>query len=102
MSLEKRYFEGRGKKFQEVLLEFGELLGSVRMGDYIPWFDWLGKFNGFYEKCTQNLDEFVEVIEEHIKHGSDVDVGLIEDEHGDFCGCFAFNNSKDKCYWLQY
>ncbi|KEH31107.1 transmembrane protein, putative [Medicago truncatula] len=32
------------------------------------------------EKCTQNLDEFVEVIEEHIKHGSDGDVGLIDDE----------------------
>jgi len=63
------------------------------MGDYIPWFDWLGKVNGFYVKCTQNLDEFVKVIEEHIKHGSDGDVGLIE-EHSDFCGCFAIS-SKD-------
>jgi cytochrome P450 len=67
----KRYREGiRGMKFQEVMLEFGELLGTVCIGDYIPWLDWLGKANGFYtraEKCAKYLDEFIEqIIEEHI------------------------------------
>ncbi|MCH91861.1 cytochrome P450 71A26-like [Trifolium medium] len=68
----KRYREGRGMKLQEVLLEFEELLGTVCIGDYIPWLDWLGKVNGVYsraEKCAKYLDEFLEqVIEEHISH----------------------------------
>ncbi|CAJ2678518.1 unnamed protein product [Trifolium pratense] len=73
VALGKRYREGiRGKKFQEVFLEFGELLGTVCIGDYIPWLDWLGKVNGLYrraEKCAKYLDEFIEqVIEEHISH----------------------------------
>ncbi|MCH92120.1 cytochrome P450 71A26-like, partial [Trifolium medium] len=68
----KRYREGiRGMKFQKVL-EFGELLGTVCIGDYIPWLDWFGKVNGLYsraEKCAKYLDEFIEqVIEEHISH----------------------------------
>ena len=67
------------------------------MGNYWAVYAWeiiyLGligseKLNVFYEKCNQKLDEFVEVIEEHIKHGSDGDVGLIDDEHSDFCGCY--------------
>ncbi|PNX96920.1 cytochrome p450 71a1-like protein, partial [Trifolium pratense] len=73
VALGKIYREGiRGMKFQEVLLEFGELLGTVCIGDYIPWLDWLGKVNGLYsraEKCAKYLDEFIEqVIEEHISH----------------------------------
>ncbi|XP_045822885.1 cytochrome P450 736A117-like [Trifolium pratense] len=72
VALGKRYREGGRKKFQEVLLEFGELLGTVVIGDYIPWLDWLGKVNGLYsraEKCAKYLDEFMEqVIEEHISH----------------------------------
>jgi len=70
VALGKRYREGRWMKFQEVLLEFGELLGTLCIGDYIPWLDWLGKINGFYsraEKVAKQLDDFFEeVIEEHI------------------------------------
>ncbi|KAK2436795.1 cytochrome P450 736A117 [Trifolium repens] len=85
----KRYREGiRGMKFQEVMLEFGELLGTVCIGDYIPWLDWLGKANGFYtraEKCAKYLDEFIEqVIEEHISRGSDGDVSVDGENQNDF------------------
>jgi len=67
-------------------LEFGELLGTVCIGDYIPWLDWLGTVNGFYsraEKCAKNLDEFIEqVIEDHISRRSDGDVET--EEQSDF------------------
>ncbi|KAJ1417599.1 Cytochrome P450 [Sesbania bispinosa] len=69
-ALGKRYREEGGRKFRHLLLEFGELLGAFSIGDYIPWLDWLGKFNGFYstgERVAKHLDEFLdEVIEEHI------------------------------------
>lgn len=87
VALGKRYREGRGMKFQEVLLEFGELLGTVCIGDYIPWLDWLGKVNGFYskaEKVAKQLDEFFEeVIEEHIS-GDRTNGHGVENEQSDF------------------
>jgi len=86
VALGKTYREGKGKRFQEVLLEFGELLGTVCIGDYIPWLDWLGKVNGLYgkaEKCANFLDDFIEqVIEDHISRRSDGDVE--NEEHSDF------------------
>ncbi|GAU50866.1 hypothetical protein TSUD_86260 [Trifolium subterraneum] len=84
----KRYREGKGNKFQEVLLEFGELLATICIGDYIPWLDWLGKVNGFNkraEKCAKYLDEFIEeVIDEHINRRSDGDVSVDSEDHNDF------------------
>jgi hypothetical protein len=88
VALGRRYREGKGNKFQEVLSEFGELLGTVCIGDYIPWLDWLAKVNGFYsraEKCAKYLDEFIEqVIEEHISRWSDGDVSVDSEDHNDF------------------
>jgi len=89
VALGKRYREGRGMKFQELLLDFGELLGTVCIGDHIPWLDWLGKINGFYskaEKVAKQLDElFEEVIEEHISGGkSNGHVGVENEEQSDF------------------
>ncbi|KAI5386569.1 hypothetical protein KIW84_072920 [Lathyrus oleraceus] len=69
VALGKRYGE-KGGVLPELMLEFGELLGTFFIGDYIPWLNWLGKVNGFYskaEKVAKHLDEFFEeVIEEHI------------------------------------
>jgi len=88
VALGKRYREGRGMKFQEVLSEFVELLGTVCIGDYIPWLDWLGKVNGVYSragKCAKHIDEFIEqVIEEHVSGKSDGDVGVDSNEESDF------------------
>ncbi|KEH31103.1 cytochrome P450 family 71 protein [Medicago truncatula] len=86
VALGKTYREGKGKRFHKWLLEFGELLGTVCIGDYIPWLDWLGKVNGLYgkaEKCAKILDDFIEqVIEDHISRRSDGDVE--NEEHNDF------------------
>ncbi|CAK8572587.1 unnamed protein product [Lathyrus sativus] len=84
VALGKRYREGRGMKFQQVLLEFVELLGTICIDDYIPWLGWLGKVNGFYsraEKVAKYLDEFIEeVIEDHIFRRSDGDVDVDDNE----------------------
>ncbi|XP_045822886.1 cytochrome P450 736A117-like [Trifolium pratense] len=68
------------------MLEFGELLGTFFIGDYIPWLNWLGKVNGFYskaEKVAKHLDEFFEeVIEQHIS-GKRSD-GHVGEESNDF------------------
>ncbi|KAJ1405500.1 Cytochrome P450 [Sesbania bispinosa] len=70
VALGKRYREEGGRKFQKLLLEFGELLGAVTIGDFIPWLDWLSKVNGFYnraERVAKYMDDFIdEVIDEHI------------------------------------
>ncbi|CAK8577743.1 unnamed protein product [Lathyrus sativus] len=83
VALGNRYREGRGKKFQQVLAELVELLGTICIGDYIPWLDWLGKVNGLYrkaERVAKHLDEFIEkVIEDHIRGRSDEDVGVDND-----------------------
>ncbi|CAL5213376.1 unnamed protein product [Lathyrus oleraceus] len=84
VALGKRYREGRGKKFQQVLVEFVELLGTICIGDYIRWLHWLEKINGFYrkaERVAKHLDEFIEeVIEDHISRSSEGDVGVNDNE----------------------
>ncbi|KAF7806015.1 cytochrome P450 71A26-like [Senna tora] len=71
VALGRKYSGGeRGKKFQKLLAEFGEVLGASVVGDYIPWLQWLGHMNGLYNKgnrVAQELDQFFdEVIEEHM------------------------------------
>nr|XP_027191988.1 cytochrome P450 71A3-like isoform X2 [Cicer arietinum] len=88
VTLGKRYGE-EGGVFPELMLEFGELLGSFFIGDYIPWLNWLGKVNGFYsraEKVAKHLDDFFEeVIEDHISGSRfDRDVSVDSEESDDF------------------
>ncbi|XP_052115555.1 cytochrome P450 736A117 isoform X1 [Arachis duranensis] len=68
-----RRYRGGGEgcnKFQELLLEFGELLGTISIGDYIPWLSWLNKIDGSYKRASRvakRLDEFLDqVIAEHV------------------------------------
>ncbi|KAI5386570.1 hypothetical protein KIW84_072920 [Lathyrus oleraceus] len=95
VALGKRYGE-KGGVLPELMLEFGELLGTFFIGDYIPWLNWLGKVNGFYskaEKVAKHLDEFFEeVIEEHIS-GKRFD-GHVGEENNDFVDiCFQFKRA---------
>ncbi|KAJ1417593.1 Cytochrome P450 [Sesbania bispinosa] len=87
VALGKRYSEG-GTKFHHLLSEFMELLGSVFIGDYIPWLDWLSKVNGMYgraERVTKHFDELIdEVIEEHIRNSKDGHVDVDSEDQNDF------------------
>ncbi|MED6195492.1 hypothetical protein PIB30_038341 [Stylosanthes scabra] len=85
IALGRKYRVGEeGSKFQELLLDFGELLGTISIGDYVPWLSWLNNLNGSYKRATrvaQRFDEFLDqVIAEHVsslkskeKEGLDVD-----------------------------
>ncbi|KAI4353844.1 hypothetical protein L6164_002767 [Bauhinia variegata] len=94
VALGKKYSEEKGgRKFDELLREFGELLGTFVVGDYIPWLDWLSRANGIYgraERVARELDEFLnQVVEEHLKRGvKDVD----NEGQGDFV---------DVLLWIQ-
>lgn len=49
--------------------EFGELLGTFDVGDYIPWLGWLNGFNGLdakVERVGKQIDGFLDgIIEDH-------------------------------------
>lgn len=68
----RRYDEGEGGKNTKttVLGALAELLGTVNIGDYIPWLDWVNKINGLdnkIEKVAKELDIFLEdVLDEHM------------------------------------
>lgn len=68
----RRYDEGEGGKNTKttVLGALAELLGTVNIGDYIPWLDWVNKINGLdnkIEKVDKELDTFLEeVLDEHM------------------------------------
>ncbi|KAK2974659.1 hypothetical protein RJ640_030267 [Escallonia rubra] len=59
-----------GKKFKQLLTDFLWLLGSIDIGDFIPWLSWISRFNGFsakVDRVAKDLDEFLErVVEERL------------------------------------
>ncbi|KAK9995871.1 hypothetical protein SO802_020557 [Lithocarpus litseifolius] len=78
VTLGRKYGEGGGGwKFKELLGEFGELLGAINVGDYIPSLAWLNRVNGLdakAEKVAKQFDDFLErVIDEHINFQKKVD-----------------------------
>ncbi|KAK3037500.1 hypothetical protein RJ639_030308 [Escallonia herrerae] len=50
--------------------DFLWLLGSIDIGDFIPWLSWISRFNGFsakVDRVAKDLDEFLErVVEERL------------------------------------
>ena len=59
-----------GRKFGELLMEFGRLLGCFYVGDYIPWLSWVTFISGLdaeLEKIAKEFDRFLdEVMKEHV------------------------------------
>lgn len=66
-----------GSKSMQIMKEFGELLGTFDIGDFVPWLGWVRHLNGLddkVEKVVKQLDELLEgVIKEHKdrKNGKD-------------------------------
>ncbi|CAI0447444.1 unnamed protein product [Linum tenue] len=60
---------GQKKNFNELLLEFMELLGSFNVGDFIPLLSWINIFTGFNSRVgiiSKEFDDFLEgVVDEH-------------------------------------
>lgn len=71
VALGRKYGGGEGeRKFKKPLRELGELLGTINVGDYLPWLAWVNLVNGLdakADKVAKQFDDFFEgVIEEHI------------------------------------
>ncbi|KAL9329323.1 hypothetical protein ACSQ67_004326 [Phaseolus vulgaris] len=88
VALGRRYRGREGKGFQKLLLEFGELLGAVCIGDYVPWLHWVSQVSGLFQRATRlakHLDQFIdEVIEEHVRNGRDGGVDVDSEDQNDF------------------
>ncbi|XP_057787919.1 cytochrome P450 71A8-like [Salvia miltiorrhiza] len=56
-----------GKKFLRVMTDLMELLGTINIGDFIPWLDWIGRVNGFDKRLDQTAKEMDEVLESLIQ-----------------------------------
>ncbi|XP_008374390.2 cytochrome P450 736A117-like [Malus domestica] len=84
--------EEGGKMSKEIIKEFVELLGTMDIGDYIPWLSWLSRVNGLHakiDKVAKQFDDFLEsVVQEHSdqtsKSGNDEHVHVENEEQKDF------------------
>ena len=74
-----------GKTFNEILLEFVELLGTLSIVDFVPWLSWVSRINGLEAKLdnvAKQFDDFLErVIQEHVDSGH---AHVENDDHKDF------------------
>ncbi|KAL8465622.1 hypothetical protein ACS0TY_034924 [Phlomoides rotata] len=62
----RKYSEGDGgKKFLCLLREFLEVLGTISIGDFVPWLSWINRVKGFdarVDRVAKELDEFLEEV----------------------------------------
>ncbi|KAK9926710.1 hypothetical protein M0R45_023923 [Rubus argutus] len=72
VALGRKYYSDPG--FKELSVEFTELVGSLNIGDYIPWLAWLSRASGLdakLVKLAKRYDDFLErVLQEHIDKSS--------------------------------
>ncbi|XP_059644199.1 cytochrome P450 736A117-like [Cornus florida] len=85
----RKYSGGEsGKKFMRLLTDFLALLGSLDIGNFIPWLAWINHVNGLYAKVDRvgkEIDEFLEqVVEERMNVPKTKSNGdeTVEDEDG--------------------
>nr|AIL49062.1 cytochrome P450 monooxygenase [Nothapodytes nimmoniana] len=64
----KKYSEGEGgKRFMQLMRIFLELLGTISVGNFIPWLKWIDQVNGFDAKVDRVAKEIDGFLEEVIK-----------------------------------
>ena len=92
VALGRKYSEGEdGNKFKKLLSEFGELLGVINVGDYIPWLAWVNHVNGLnakVDKVAKEFDAFLDgVVEEHMNRHNrkrNDHIGIEDEDQKDF------------------
>ncbi|KAM1080659.1 hypothetical protein ACFX1X_015544 [Malus domestica] len=74
VALGRKYSGEGGMKFEGLLREFTELLGTTSIGDYIPWLSWLSRVNSLeakFDKVAKKFDDFLDkVVQEHMDQSS--------------------------------
>ncbi|CAA0838061.1 Cytochrome P450 71A25 [Striga hermonthica] len=80
----KQGWSDNGRVFSALMTEFMDVLGTISIGDFVPWLSWVTRVNGFDKRVDavfKRLDGFLEeVIEEHLKGDNDCD---LSDENGE-------------------
>ncbi|EYU22200.1 hypothetical protein ABFS82_09G012700 [Erythranthe guttata] len=67
----RKYGEGEGgKRFLMLLRKVVEYMGSVSIGEFVPWLSWINYVTGFHrrvDKAAREVDGFLEmVVQEHM------------------------------------
>ncbi|KAL7138879.1 hypothetical protein ABFS83_09G012400 [Erythranthe nasuta] len=67
----RKYGEGEGgKRFLMLLRKVVEYMGSVSIGEFVPWLSWINYVNGFdrrVDEAAREVDGFLEmVVQEHM------------------------------------
>ncbi|XP_051131705.1 cytochrome P450 736A117-like [Andrographis paniculata] len=96
----RKYSEGEdGWRFPRLLTQVMELVGSMNVGEYVPWLWWIDSITGFnrrVNRVAKEVDEFLEmVIQDHLNsrrleigesgHGNHEDsfVGILHNIYAD-------------------
>ncbi|XP_057787915.1 cytochrome P450 71A8-like [Salvia miltiorrhiza] len=56
---------GNGKQLMKLLVELMELLGSISIGDFVPWLGWIDRVSGLDHKLKyvgKEVDDFLEHV----------------------------------------
>lgn len=74
--LGKKYGEGEsGNEFKMLLRDLVTLVGSLDIGDFVPWLSWVNRISGVHAKIdrvAKAFDKFLEgLVEERLKLNSD-------------------------------
>ncbi|KAL5064549.1 hypothetical protein RYX36_026286 [Vicia faba] len=76
VALGRKYSGESGKGFKMLLMDFTELLGTIVVGDYVPWLDWFTHVSGFYARAKRVAKRFndllEDVVEDHISKQKEV------------------------------
>ncbi|XP_062227872.1 cytochrome P450 71A1-like [Phragmites australis] len=75
-----------GEKLRKVFADFEELLGTVTVGEFVPWLAWLDTLTGLDAKVTHTFEEMDALIERVIADHRQRRRGgrRKEDDHRDF------------------
>ncbi|XP_073035942.1 cytochrome P450 71A8-like [Primulina eburnea] len=81
----RKYTDGKyGNKFPMLLKELLHLMGSVRIGEFIPFLAWIDRISGFdaqVDSVAKEFDDFLEmVIQEHMNTGQDKGDAVVKEE----------------------
>ncbi|XP_073146765.1 cytochrome P450 71A8-like [Henckelia pumila] len=86
----RKYTDGKfGKRFPMLLKELLQLLGGVKIGEFIPYLGWIDRLSGLDAKVdsvAKEFDEFLEiVIQEHMNTGQENGEAVVKEEKGREC-----------------
>jgi len=59
----RKYIGEENSNFVMLIKRFGELLGALSIGDFVPWLGWIDLINGLEDKLTEVARDFDKVLE---------------------------------------